>query len=58
MRGNGFKLEVGRFRLDIRKLFFTVRVVRYSMMLPRGVVCAPTLEMFKAKLVGALGNLV
>ncbi|KGL95010.1 hypothetical protein N301_01542, partial [Charadrius vociferus] len=55
---NGFKLEEGRFRLDIRKKFFTLRLVRHRNSLPREAVDAPSLEVFKARLDGALGNLV
>ena len=56
--GNCFKLKEGRFRLDIRKKFFTVRMVRHWDRLPRYVVDAPSLETFKAKLDQALGNLM
>ena len=58
MRRNGFRLEKGRFRLDIRKKLFTVRVVRHWNMLPREVVNVPSLEAFKARLDGSLSNVV
>jgi len=57
-RGNGCKLKEGRFRLEIRKKFFPMRVVKHWPRLPREVVAAPSPAVFKARLDGALSNLV
>jgi len=58
MKGNGFKLGEGRFRVDIWKKFFTVGVARHWNRLSRYFVNTPTLEVLKARLDGALSNLV
>ncbi|KFQ83028.1 hypothetical protein N337_05613, partial [Phoenicopterus ruber ruber] len=55
---NGFKLKEGRFRLDMRKKFFTMRMVKHWHRLPREVVHAPSLETFQVRLDGGLGNLI
>ena len=56
--GEWFSTKTRRFMLDIRRMFFTQRVVMLWKRLPRDVVDAPSLDAFKARLDVAMGILV
>ena len=57
-RGNSCKLKEGRFTLVVRRKLFTERMVKWWNRLTRVVEDALTLEVFKARLHGALSDLI
>jgi len=56
-RDNSFQLNE-RFRLDIRRYFFTQRVVKHGNRLPREAVDASSLEEIEVRLDGTLTILI
>ena len=57
-RWDGHRLFLGRFQLDMRGKFFTLRTVKHWNDLPREVVDSATLDTYKIWLDRVLGNLV
>jgi len=49
-RGNGHKLKQRKFRLNMRKNFFPLRVTEPWNRLPREVAGSPSVEIFKTQL--------
>jgi len=58
MRGNSLRLHQGMFRLDIRKNFFTERVIKHWNRLPTELVEPPSLKVFERRVDVALRDMV
>jgi len=57
-RGNGHKLKHRKFRLNMRKNSFPLRVTEHWNKLPRGLMDSPSLEIFKTHLEVVLCSLL
>jgi len=57
-RGNGYKLKLRKFRVNMRKNFFPLRMTEHWNRLPREAVDSPSLELFKIHLDEVLCSLL